>query len=694
MRTSNTSIYATQDVNVISNRGFNRIVSREASLETGLAFRGPYTLIDSFGTRIFNNATGTTSITSASVSGGNVIYTLSGAVTSPPLTDTETVLINVTGISVGTNYNFADVNTYIAAQYLNTGGSVRFSVPTSRFAITPSGAGTGGTARYFNSAQALSINTSGLTMEPGSNVILNNATASNGNTSLTSNALNLGTTGSIASIGIASGSGVTNAGIQITPNGTGTVTLNGNTVIPAANSLAIGTNQTTLNSSTLTLGSAGSTSFIQSDQSIANSNLNITPKGTGQLFLKSGGSFNLETYAGDENPVVRIIGNSGKRMYLKGNNSDVSLVAPFERTFVSASNYDIGLFVDSLEREKMEVGLMRSGFTQENGPRVLFNSSGTRLYDNTTDSVNVTGVPTGDSIVYTIGTTISDGVYGFPSLTVTSGTNAFRNYGFSAITRGVVSGGNTVTIANTGFPIGATLTTSGASTQTIRNCTIAQGSTTLTLPASATINAGTLAARTFTLTVPASNTIASVNAGVSFTLASGTSVSPTVDAVTGTTITGASVTLSIGPVAGCTLVAGSGVIYTANTTGIVAGTTTTSASAQPYTVSVTGQSVSAGTGTSISSFFTTAPTSSPAGLSVAFSTVAAGTLNRYNATSERVKVDTTNGVSLFPITSAGSAPALDTNGQLTFSIVSNTSLRVSLRGTDGTVRSTTLALAP
>jgi len=696
MRAATTNIYANVSNSVISNRGENRLVTSETDLDIGLLNRGPrvYSSTGS-GVQIYNNATLTTSITSAAVVGSNVVYTLSAAVTTPALGNDAILLLNVTGFTGGgANYNFG-AGIYRAATYLNEGGVFRFSIASSRFSPVPSGAsGSGGIARYFNSALALTVNTNGLTMEPASAVTVLNATTANGSTNITANTLSLGTNGTTASIGIASGSGATNAGIQITPNGTGTVTLNGNTVIPAANSLAIGTNQTTLNSSTLTLGSSSLTSIIQSDQSIANSNLNITSKGTGQLILRSGGAFNLETYAGDENPVVRIIGNSGKRMYLKGNNSDVSLVAPFERTFVSVNNNDIALTVDNLERQKIEVGLMRSGFTQENGPRVLFNSSGTRLYDNTTGSVNVTGVPTGDSIVYTTGTTISDGTYGFPSLTVTSGTNAFRNYGFSAITRGVVSGGNTVTIANTGFPIGATLTTSGASTQTIGNCTISQGSTTLTLPASATINAGTLAARTFTLTVPASNTIASVNAGVSFTLASGTSVSPTVDAVTGTTITGASVTLSIGTVAGCTLVAGSGVIYTANTAGILAGTTTTSASAQPYTVSVTGQSVSAGTGTSISSFFTTAPTSSPAGLSVAFSTVAAGTLNRYNATSERVKVDTTNGVSLFPITSAGSAPTLDTNGQLTFSIVSNTSLRVSLRGTDGTVRSTTLALAP
>ena len=41
----------------------------------------------------------------------------------------------------------------------------------------------------------------------------------------------------------------------------------------------------------------------------------------------------------------------------------------------------------------------------------------------------------------------------------------------------------------------------------------------------------------------------------------------------------------------------------------------------------------------------------------------------------------------------GTAPTLATNSQMVFNLTSNTNLRISVRGTDGTTRTTNLTLA-
>jgi hypothetical protein len=74
------------------------------------------------------------------------------------------------------------------------------------------------------------------------------------------------------------------------------ITVNGNIAIPS-NSLTVGTSQTLLSSTALTLGSTSAISTVRSDQNIANSQLSLTSKGNSSVAVNSP-SGNVELQAG------------------------------------------------------------------------------------------------------------------------------------------------------------------------------------------------------------------------------------------------------------------------------------------------------------------------------------------------------------------------------------------------------------
>jgi len=144
----------------MTNGNSTRIDNTQSDTTVGFKTEeGPRIVADSNGLTFFDNTTAASStISTVALSGVNVVYTLSSAL--PSKVRNLSTLFSVSGVSGGSNYNFAGFKSGV----VNVAGTT----VTIFNNFSGSGSGSGGTLRYFNATTAgLTIGSTGTTIASG-----------------------------------------------------------------------------------------------------------------------------------------------------------------------------------------------------------------------------------------------------------------------------------------------------------------------------------------------------------------------------------------------------------------------------------------------------------------------------------------------------------------------------------------------